>query len=165
MTHVDPSDEQTYQVLVIPSEPGAASTAREYLREHLDEGRYFDEGTYISPVFHLPKGTSLEGVNWMQFIPRTLDGDETGVTVYILDEDGRPLRDEQGYEIELNKPDNSYAIGSLADTFRLKVEMEALPRDQLDEIGVLCLMDTPVVDDITIIIACREEVLLWELME
>ena len=46
MTHVDPSDEQTYQVLVIPSEPGAASTARETILSEVKRQQFPEEDTF-----------------------------------------------------------------------------------------------------------------------
>jgi len=119
-------------------------------------GRYYDSGTYISPLLHLPSGAKMQGISWTEFFPNTLDPDASDITVKLYNGQGALVQ-------ELDDGNNTEIINASLADFRLKIGIEATAKPVQGQ--PYSLMDTPVIDDITIFYTIQEEVLLWELVE
>jgi hypothetical protein len=138
------------------TEVGNEAMARNQMLMDFGAGRYYDSGTYISPLLHLPRGAKMQGVSWTEFFPKTLDPNGTHITVKLLNGQGGVVR-------ELHGGINTELINTPMSDFRIKIEMEAQAKPVQGQ--PYCLVDTPVVDDISIYYNIQEEVLLWELVE
>jgi hypothetical protein len=131
------------------------SQADEIVRNHFEEGRYFSTGTYLSPVQTIPKGSRIQSINWTEFFPRTMDCANTHdnyIKVILCNDSG-------GEQATLSHGNNTEVINADLTDFKIKVKIEAHPKNG----GAL--MDTPVVDDITITYIVQEQILLWEIMD
>ncbi|MFH1550189.1 MAG: hypothetical protein ABIH04_06480, partial [Planctomycetota bacterium] len=106
-----------------------------------EDGRYFDYGTWIPPVIRLPGETQIIGINWTEFIPRTLDtairrastGErKTDVIVSLINKNGVIASDSKGESIILYNPLNArylnVDLGQVQDfdgQFRVQVKIQA----------------------------------------
>jgi hypothetical protein len=156
-----PDAPSTVDEIKVYTKVTSENLGRDQMLRDFTAGRYYDRGSYVSPLLHLPKGSKMQGINWTEFFPKTLDPNGTRITVKLLDPQGTLLR-------ELRHGINVDALNLPMTDFRLKIEMDAAPKPVELQPGVpqpACLVDTPVVDDITIYYTVQEEVLLWELVE
>lgn len=130
------------------------------LQQDYAEGRYYRNGTYISPLLALPKGSIVQGINYTEFYPRTLnpinpnDPYGTHVTVKLMTPSANPNVDNEA--AVLTSGSNSTIINKPVGDFRIRIEMGSSPNPALD---------TPVLDDITIYYTVQEQILLWELAD
>ena len=159
----------------------SANDGENLIVDSYEDGRYFDDGTWTSPVLRLPVEAQIIGINWTEFIPRTLDTDikrpstgerNTDVIVRLLNKNGVIASDGEGDSIILYSPLNTrnldVDLGQVQDfdgQFRVQVKIQAEAKSSDKDSEHNARLDTPVVDDITILYSKGEEILLWEIVE